>query len=235
MGGYWPIRITSIRLIEETKNFKLIIGALYYLDAALSGRNMMNRREVNKKWTGIIKDLFAQTTSEKVENTKKYDNYVYSSFDCFVKHKTKLVFNLECLLCCNLNFRNLVLGQLLKISGWEDIALIKEMLKNRMDMNLPKKQVLTIFHNVQQLELDLNNYPYLHVISLSSLLSNIRSHPSLKMVGITLGYGRYNDSLRSLYSYALSPEMRRKYENAGYNIHLEERMGDIYCVIKRKK
>ena len=39
-GGYWLIKIASIRLIEDDKKFERIIGALYYLDMAISGMDM---------------------------------------------------------------------------------------------------------------------------------------------------------------------------------------------------
>ena len=104
------------------------------------------------------------------------------------------------------------------------------------DINLPKKQVLSIFYTVQQLELYLLGLcDGLYIISLSSLLSNIESHPSIRMVRILLGDYRFNSAIRTLYS--LSPEMKRQYENTGYNINFEGGEDDshgIYCVIKRK-
>ena len=234
-GGYWPIRIISIRLIKESQNFQVIIGALYYLDMAISGMEMYVIK-FNIKWIGIIKDLFDFIISEKEENILKYDNYIYSTFKCFVKQKTKLVFVPDALSFGNIDFRNLIMGQLVKTDANEEIERMKGMICDINDSNLPKKQVLTIFENVQQLDLDLYEEDGLYIISLLSLLSNIISHSSLKMVRIRLGYYKYNWKIRSLYS--ISKEMERKYENVGYNIHLNEKKIDgdvyIYCVIKIK-
>ena len=237
-GGYWPIQIISIRLIKQAKKFQVIIGALYYLDIAISTSwgygDAENMIKVNPQWIGIIKDLFDFIISQKEENIGKYDNYIFSTFKCFVEHKRKLMIGLDDLLLFNKDFRNLIMGQLMSTHYEKDsISKMKGMITDINDMNLPKKQFLTIFHNLQQLELYLSSNLYFYIISLSSLSSIIKSHPSLKMVRIDLGYG---SKIRSLYS--LSEEMKKRYEHVGYNIHLEEewRYGRVYnfCVIKRK-
>ena len=193
----------------------------------LSGMSM-KRIKVNVKWIRIIKDLF----NEKEENIRKYDDYVYSSFQCFVKHKRKLKIVMPYLSECNMYFRNMIMGQLVKVDISEDIEIMKGMINGMKGINLPKKQVLRILHNIQQLELDLYDYidNKLYIISLSSLLSNITSHPTLNMVKIRLGYA---SKIRSLYS--LSQEMTRKYEKVGFDINLEQdEYNNIYCMIKRK-
>ena len=174
--------------------------------------------------------------SEKAENIRKYDNYIYSTLKCFVKHKQELKFGMVWLSGGNVDVLNLIMGELVEIDPRkEDIVKMKGMINDKNDINLPKKQVLTIFYNVQRLSLDLSGKIRVNLSLLS--LSIIKSHASLKMVTIKLGYPKYNDIIYSLY--ALSKEMKRKYENVGYNIHLEERQTAndrvwIFCVIERK-
>ena len=112
---------------------------------ALSGRQMEDI-EVNTEWIGIIRDLFDVRISEKEENIRKYDNYIYSTFKCFVKHKRRLWFSMHCLSHCDINFRNLIMGQLVDIDEWKN-----DMVSDINDKNLPKKHVLTTFDNVEQL------------------------------------------------------------------------------------
>ena len=196
----------------------------------------MDLIKVNFEWIPIIRDLFDFMIRPKEENIRKYDNYIYSSFKCFVKHKRKLKFILKDLSHCNICFVNLIIHQLAATNKEEDIEVLKGMVSYMGDINLPKKQVLTMFENVEQLELDLSHsvcdIGKVYVISLSSLLSNIKSHCSLKRVTITLGSWKFTEVVRSLYS--LSEEMKRKYKSAGYIIHLEEVSHSIDCVIDRE-
>ena len=246
-GGFWPIRITSMRLIQETKNFEIVIGALYFLDMTVSGINVKDI-EINKKWIGMIQHLFDSMLPNKEEIIGKYDNYIYSTFRCFVKQKRKMVFNMSNLWSCGSeDFRNLIMGELVKINTEADKSKVEEMVKDINDINLPRKQVLSTFHNVEQLVLELESHQslydgnnYVFIISLSSLLQIIKSYPLLQMVRIAWRPSWEYSMIHSLYSLSIDSEMKLKYDNAGYSIHLKERKGPhgkfyIHCVIKKKK
>ena len=188
------------------------------------------------EWIGIVEHLFDVITSAKKENIRKYDSYIYSTFECFVKQKRKLSCSISHLSHFFPPFRDLIMGQLVKIDAETDVILIKRMMSDANDKNLPKKQLLNIFNNVKRLELSLWDPYHLYIISLSSLLSNIKLHPSLKTVTIKLGDSRHNDLISLLYS--LSIEIKRKYECVGYKIYLKERKeygyNYVHCVIERK-
>ena len=229
MGGYWSMRITSIRLIDGTKNFQSIIGALYYLDLAISGLEMRGIK-AGKKWIDIIKHLFNVRTSKKEQDITKYDNYIYSIFNSFVKQKRKLKFNIYRLSGCNRDFRNVIMGKFVKFDG-----SIKSMVNDRDNANLPKKELFTIFDNVDEMELNLYHPDYLYPISLVSLLSIIKSNPSLqKVVRIILGYYKDESKIRSLYSISrdcdFDSKIQTAYQNAGYSIIYY----DLYCYIKKR-
>ena len=125
--------------------------------------------------------------SKKAEDIIKYDNYIYSTIKCFVKRKTKLQFDMEELSYCNEDFRNLIIGELIKIDMHQekDIATIRSMVNDGDNINLPKQEVFSVFHNVQELGLKLYG-SYLFPISLSSLLCIINSIPSLQLIRIHL-------------------------------------------------
>ena len=203
---------------------------MYYLDLVISGRDIADI-EVNAEWIAIIKHLFGKKISENPQIISKYDDYIFSTFECFIKQKDELRFDMYWLSVCDTDFVNLIMNELIKIDARQDIATMKVVVNGEDDTNLPKKEVLSIFENVQILELDLFDPDYLYIISLSSLLSIIISHPSMEMVRILLGHHTYNHKLRSLYS--LSMEMKIKYENVGYTIDLKEEQQYIVCVIKR--
>ena len=243
VGGYWPIRIVSIRLIEENKNFENIISTLYYLDFIISGGEMhwkTRLKPINKQMTLILRHLFDATISKK-KNVIKYHKYIHSTFDSFVKQKTSLKLNYGMLQATNPDFVDLFMNPRLKFDAAQDIASIESIVKSPdcgMPMNLPKQEVLNIFVNVEELTLTLlpiqpsKIYP----IPLLSLLSIIKSHPAMEMVSLMLGSGwsRYISAIDSVYASSLEMNMKSKYENAGYDIHLEEQDRQMYCVIKRK-
>ena len=233
MGGYWSIRITSIRLIQDNKCFELIVGALYCLDNAIS-RSIYGIKWDNK-FIGIIRHLFDVKKAKNGEDIMKYDNYIYSTFDCFVKQKRKMMLRMGDLEGCYTDLRNLIFGEIKKIDASDDIARMKTIVNGADDDNLPKQELLIIFDNVQELMVHLFHRGYFYPISLLSLLSIIKSHPSMEMVNIYLGSAKHNDLIRSLYS--LSSSLKAKYKNAGYSIHLREVLDDyganIVCEIRR--
>ena len=53
----------------------------------------VHRIKVNSKWFGILKHLFEITRSKNKDSMNKYDDYIYSTFECFVKSKTRLHFS----------------------------------------------------------------------------------------------------------------------------------------------
>ena len=138
---------------------------------------------------------------------------------------------------CNKDFRNLIIDEFKGTNPKQDIATIRSMVNDADNINLPKKEILTVFHNVQELGMNLNAFfGDIYPISLSSLLSIIKSSPSLQLIRICLVHPGYYPHLRELYE--ISMELEAKYDNAGYSIHLEKNgklYGDgIYCIIKKK-
>ena len=223
-------------MIEDNKNFEHVIGALYYLDMMISAMDTQYTT-ADIKWIGIIKHLFDFVISEKKQDIMKYDNYIHSTFECFIKQIRRLRLSLRDLSYCDADFANLIMGQIEMIDAAQDIETIKSMVNGTDNANLPKKEVLKIFENVEEFELYLDFHGDLYVISLSSLLSIIRLHPSIRMVKVVLGYPKYISKIQSVYS--LSMEIKTKYRNAGFNIYLKQEQQEykkiwIYCMIERE-
>ena len=226
-------------MIQGNTNFEDVIGAMYYLDLIISGMVMtMSRVKVNEKWYLILKHLFDVAIQGRKQDIRKYDDYIYSTFECSVKYKRRLWLIPRFLsLYCNIDFINLIMGQLVKTDHTEDITTIKSMVNAAENTNLPKKEALMIFENVKELFLSLDDDLFLYIISLSSLLSIIKLHPSIQVVLIELGHPKYNSLVRSVYY--LSKQIRTKYKSAGYDIQLKEMENEdkeiyINCVIERE-
>ena len=146
-----------------------------------------NKIKVNVKWIGIIKYLFDVAISKKEDDPMKYDKYIYSTFECFVKQKTKLEFDMTQLSnYCSKDFRNLMIGKLKRADRRYDVVRIRSMVNDGDNINLPKKEIFNVFYNVHELGLDLGGGWGLYPISLSSLLLIIKSNPSLQLIRIRL-------------------------------------------------
>ena len=172
----------------------------------------------------------------------RYDKYIYSTFECLIKHKKRLSLFPTCL--SDSDVTNLIMGEMVKSDGedLEDIATIKSMIHgdySDYSSNFPKKKVLMMFENIRELTLRISVYDGLYIISLSSLLSIIRSHRSLQQIRIIWGDSAYWYNSKIYPLYALSMEMKSKYQNAGFDIRLEKQ-GDVNdtwydCVIERQE
>ena len=195
--------------------------------------------KVNVKWIGIIKHLFNVAMSREEKHITRYDNYIYSTFECFVRQKTKLEIKMGRLWQVNHGFIKLIIGKL-EIAGPErDNATIRSMVNDEDNINLPRKEIFNVFDNAQELGLNLHHQYGLFPISLSNLLSNIKYNDSLHTITIRLVSPAKHTHLRELYG--ISWELERRYRNAGHSIHLEYSIsehnygGGIYCIIKKKK
>merc|ERR1712228_605586 len=66
IGGFWRIRVQSVKLLETKQNFAEFIAPLYYLDEMLTGANMTELK-YPKNAKGVIKHLFKYKLGQNPE------------------------------------------------------------------------------------------------------------------------------------------------------------------------
>merc|ERR1711933_101159 len=99
-GGYYRIKIESIRIRRTRQNFQTFIYSLWCFDTMITGGwppekvsddevfiidSLMNTISSKPKapQSGSLQN--AKNVEKKLE-TEKFDDYVYSTFDCFVQN-----------------------------------------------------------------------------------------------------------------------------------------------------
>ena len=87
-GGYYPIGVISIRLIQESKNFEYIIILLCALDSLTSDAQQIPYWKFMEKLEAEHIDILVDLTEDvgNGEKEKKYDDYIYQTFHYFIKH-----------------------------------------------------------------------------------------------------------------------------------------------------
>eukprot|EP01083_Nonionella_stella_P151582 484505_1 len=149
-GGAWPIKIQSIRIRATTQNFGRFIRCLHYLDTMVTGGDMYGM-EVSEDDLFIIKCLINGTVNGH-GTEKRFDDYIYSTFDAFRSAKKQVVLSLYDLDNANTNVRDLLMN-----------ALDRRDVRKEEETNLCKAKIFEIFKNVKRIVIvttDWNCYSY---------------------------------------------------------------------------
>ena len=88
-GGTHCIAIESIRLMESRKNYGIITQTIYLFDGMVSGIRPPGLfwRTIHQEHEDTLKHLINNYLKSSI---KKYDDYIYRTFECFVKHKKQI-------------------------------------------------------------------------------------------------------------------------------------------------
>ena len=94
MGGYYRIKLCSIRNINTNENFQNFFEPLYYFDCMVNGTDFgeENTPKITKKHKQILQRLIDHKLGIKENASMKY---IKDTFEGFVSHKTELIFNLD--------------------------------------------------------------------------------------------------------------------------------------------
>ena len=209
MGGYHAIGIQSIRIIESAKNFGSIVRALCMLDNILSNTAMI---DIKQEDIDVLKHLINHYNEN---DDKIIDDYIYDTFDCFVKNKQEIYIRM-------FNLNQKVYSSIRSIF-WHPLEMGWWKARSKEDKtNLFKKELFQIFKFTKKLTLNYNNY---YQISLWSLLSIIKT-TSLEQIILKKGFE----------DYIFSSDLRKEYIESGYEIISGTSKDDGYdYMIKRKK
>ena len=231
-GGFWYIKLESIYITKKKKNFKVIVIALAYFDSMISGSSISKKvsRDITDKHASLISSLFYQFLNKKEEkNMIGLDEYIKSSFQCFVQNKVNICLSYPYLgdvFQVNEKMRNLILYKL-------ESNLDFKISRDDGDLtNLLRIELLRVFHNVRTVELITNiaggNKKGSITISMISLLSVIKDTSLQRIFILSYGDDRENDKYESWQSYLWklsSSKLMDKYSKLNYKIDLKYKIG----------
>ena len=216
--------------METSKNFEKLMKILYCFDSITSGIRVDDKlwNNMTKSDVNILSHLFDIYCSK--EHNRKYDGYIYQTYQCFIKHKQQIHIRLFSIRNINEDMRNLIMHPMERDK--ESIGRICGDVTN-----LFRKKLLEIFHYATKIVFDLSYvYDYVYRISLESLLSIIEKS-SVEEIVLVLGYQEDYNKLCSIYP--LSEELKERYNKAKYNISdLKQKAGRdnkfVVCVISKQ-
>ena len=205
-GNLTPINISSIRIIESSKKYEDVFGALCLLDQCLSDEKPESKYQSGKH-IKILNKLFNYKLDKTEE--KEFDEYVLDTFRCYVSHKQELVISLDHMDYVKNKDRLKVIFYSLekqdKIRSNDDYT------------NLMKKELFTIFTKVERMSITVNEY---WTLSIYQLLIMIES-TSLQQVKITMKIKSKKTWLNVLWE-SSSQELIDKANMMNFNIRFKK-------------
>ena len=170
-GNDHPLNISCILIVSTASNLKKLITPLTILDNILSDNVSSfhdNTVPNNRSHFSVLSSLFSF-----VLESKKESKYIYKTFNSFRKNKTVIKIHIHRLnVCChNKDLLSLLFYKLVFDSKFNGSF-------KSVHQNVIKAEVLSIFPNVQYLEIYCQYYPF----SLDSLLSVITGTSINKVV-----------------------------------------------------
>ena len=143
IGGFWRIRVQSVRLLQTKQNFESFIQPLYYLDAMLTARANMNNLKPGKNAKEVIEHLFKWKLGQNPE--PKMDNYLYETFEAFVRNKEHIMIDIEYLSYAKESMYKLIMHSIEKENKVKD---------DSDGTNLIRDELATIFQKAKTVHID---------------------------------------------------------------------------------
>ena len=82
-GGFYPIKLENLRLIETKQNFQQFIDPLWYFDAMITGGTLEDikiRKEDVLIIKHLINDSLNRNNNKKTTTSTTFDKYIYDTF-----------------------------------------------------------------------------------------------------------------------------------------------------------
>merc|ERR1712228_856694 len=142
IGGFYRIRVQSIKLLKTKQNFAQFIAPLYYLDCMVTAKSfdpVWGETKPGKNAKGIIDHLFKYKLAQKPE--LKMDSYLYETFDGYTRNKEHIQIYLDDLSKAKQSMRKLII---------HSIEEGKKFFRADNDKtNLLKNDICAIFPNIK--------------------------------------------------------------------------------------
>ena len=88
------MRLESIIITENSKNYNKIITALSYFDLVISGgMDVVMKKRITKKHTELSINLFDYFSDNNTGKIIQFDQYLISTFQNYIQQKKEMVFD----------------------------------------------------------------------------------------------------------------------------------------------
>ena len=169
------INVSSIRIIEHNLNLESAIGAITALDNIISNK-IYGRIHTISSASGYGSKLSVLFDSAlRGTKGKKLNQYVFDTFLCFAKNKTKIDINID-------KLASYVQDKALVNLVFHEVDKNDDETKEENLKNLIRPQMFQIFDNVQEIAIDTGGY---YKFSASRFLSLIENTKINKASGIS--------------------------------------------------
>ena len=214
VGGDSPIKMESIRIRRTLQNYEDFISALCYLDRMISGAHL---EESKDEYVLLISDLMNNIIGKKT--IRKYDSYIYDTFECFIINKRQMVLDLPELYKVKTNNKmiDLIMNGMERNRYWER--------KERGDndaTNLFVCEIFKVFKNIKNIIIitTTDNGLYCYTFSIVLLLWLIESTSVEKLIVKAVCYwnGNEYDSWLHLLWNKSSSFLKQQYQQKNYDI-----------------
>merc|ERR1712228_62663 len=143
IGGFWRIKVESIRLTKSKKNFETFFVSLFYFDAMVTAKRGMDDLKINSNQRGVIKSLIKWRLGQKKD--PKMNEYLYQTFDAYTNRKKQIEIDFLYLSDAKESMYNLIVHSL------EEGAESKD---ENDTVNLLLPELGKIFQNVKSVHID---------------------------------------------------------------------------------
>ena len=168
-------------ITKTSKNLNIIVTALSYFDNIISGNyDYYTAKQITDKHVSMLLGLFIHSLNGDEGKEMEFDDYILSTFQTFIHHKTKIILDLSFMArdkYTNAKIRDFIMYPLRESCEKRD---------ENDKINLFKPCLLKIFKKVKAITLDITYFS----ISLVKLLSMIKC-TSIQQVNV------YLDDLKS--------------------------------------
>ena len=217
-GGCNFIVVESIWVTKTHHNYRFVILALSYLDTMINGQKVEREKE-NDKAIGILCDLVRNAVNGMLKNIK-IDNFVLSTFQCFVANKKQIKLDVPFLHRTNNKIRDTIMYGMIE----HESEITKfERLKETDFTNLFRPELFKIFTKTKSLTLKVNTGSFYYPFSFSALLKLIKMCDLNNVViNVTQHFmrGKYICWIQQLWGKS-AEEIKQIYHAENYSINME--------------
>ena len=217
-GGYNFIVVESIWVTKTHQNYRYVILALSYLDSMTNGQEIEEKDEHDKA-IEILYNLAENAANGMLKNIK-IDNFMLSTFQCFIENKKEIKLCCRMLERTNKRIRDTIMYQMVEYKS--KITKFTR-LKETDFTNLFRPELFKIFINAKSLILKVRTGVAYHPFSFLALLKVIKVCALEKVVIKVFHFffrGKWKSWIQQLWLKSRNI-LKESYNAANYSINFE--------------